>query len=168
MPLSSSSATPDETAELKRFFAQIERIKNQETPLKTPEERIGHNHMLIYVYARVVLDSLKWDDPFANRAHLQAEAAKAVSFLRVTIEETPEVLTCITDGRTFLFRSGEPLWVWVFPRILRLLGNPYCTPLVKDIELFFRQVFVSMMQSGSLWGEIPVFVQYLAEAVKGQ
>jgi len=131
---SATSSRPDETQELKRLFGIIERVKNHPDLLRTPEEHIAHNHMLIYVYTRVALDGLRWDEPFADRALLCAEALKAINFLKVTIKETPEVLGYSTDGKAFLFRGHEPLWLWILPKVLKLLGHPSCTSLAVAIE----------------------------------
>ncbi|KAK7740732.1 serine/threonine-protein kinase M1 [Cytospora paraplurivora] len=148
---STRSSRPDESSELKRFFEVIERVKNEPGALKTLEERVEHNHMLIYVYARVVLEGLKWDDPFADREQLKADALKAVHFLKVTIPETPTVLHFTTDGTTFLHRGPEPLWVWLFPKLLRMLGHPRCPALSSALESLFNFVFLTARKSAGLW-----------------
>lgn len=145
------SSRPDETGELKRLFEAIETVKNDPESLKTLNERVEHNHMLIYVYARVVLEGLKWDDPFADRDQLQTEALKAVHFLNVTIQETPTVLNFSTDGRSFLYRGREPLWVWLFPKVLRMLGHPQCLALSSSLQSFFHFVLMTPNKSGGPW-----------------
>jgi len=130
---------PDETDELKRLFSIIEKVKNEPDLLQTPEEQVEHNHMLIYVYARVVLESLKWDDPFADQAALQADALKAINFIKVTVKETPDVLEYTTDGTSFLIRGTEPLWLWILPKVLRMLGHakwPALSPVIEDFCRF--------------------------------
>ena len=49
-PSTKSSTRSDENAELKGFFAKIQRIKDNPGVLKTLKDRVEHNHMLIYVY----------------------------------------------------------------------------------------------------------------------
>lgn len=161
------TSRPDETGELKRLFAAIERVKNQPDLLKTAEQRIEHNHMLIYVYARVVLEGLKWDDPFANQAQLKAEALKAINFLKVTIKETPTVLDHRTDGKSFLFRGRETLWLWLFPKVLKMLGHSQCLALTVPIEAFFQNL-LAMTQSGALWADMSAFVTYFQGLVHGK
>ncbi|KAL2883978.1 serine/threonine-protein kinase M1 [Colletotrichum sp. CLE4] len=163
---STKSTRSDENAELKRLFAVIERVKNKPELLETPEQRTDHNHMLIYVYARVVLEGIKLDDPFADRNHLRNEALKAINFLKVTIEETPNVLNHTTDGKQFVFRGEEPLWIWVFPKILRLLGHSRCLELMGDFEGFFQFVILVVIRTGSMWKLLPFMLLYLRETSK--
>ncbi|UQC83200.1 phosphatidylinositol 3 [Colletotrichum lupini] len=160
---SSKSTRSDENAELKRLFAVIEKVKNKPELLETAEQRTGHNHMLIYVYARVVLEGIKLDDPFADRNHMRNEALKAINFLKVTIEETPNVLNHTTDGKQFVFRGEEPLWIWVFPKILRLLGHSRCLELTGDFEGFFQFVILVVIRTGSMWKLLPFMLLYLRE-----
>ncbi|KAI1392547.1 phosphatidyl inositol 3-kinase [Hypoxylon trugodes] len=157
---STRSSRPDETAELKRFFGTIEEVKNQPDLLKTPKQRMDHNHMLIYVYTRVVLEGLKWDDPFADKGQLRAEASRAVNFLKIAIRETPEVLI-ESDSSSFLFRGSEPLWLWIFPKIVKMLGNSYCADLRDEINSFFREIFLTASTTGLLWLALPRFLEYI-------
>lgn len=158
---SARSSRPDESGELKRSFEVIERVKNEPGALKTLEERVEHNHMLIYVYARVVLEGLKWDDPFADREQLTADALKAVHFLKVTIPETPTVLNFTTDGTAFLHRGSEPLWVWLFPKLLRMLGHPKCPVLTSALESLFNFIFLTASKSAGLWNVCEPLYGYL-------
>ncbi|KAF9871571.1 hypothetical protein CkaCkLH20_10982 [Colletotrichum karsti] len=160
---STRSSRSDENAELKRLMAVIERIKNNPELLKTPEERTEHNHMLIYVYARVVLEGIKLDDVFADKDRLRNEALKAINFMKVTIEETPNVLNYTTDGKQFVFRGEEPLWLWVFPKVLRLLGHARCLDLTTAIEGFFRFLILVAIRAGSMWSLLSSMIMYLRE-----
>ncbi|KAF6838930.1 protein kinase Rad3 (phosphatidylinositol 3) [Colletotrichum plurivorum] len=160
---STKSTRADENAELKRLFAVIEKIKNQPELLRNTEERAEHNHMLIYVYARVVLEGIRLDDPFADRNHLRNEALKAINFLKVTVEETPSVLGHTTDGKQFVFRGEEPLWVWIFPKVLRLLGHVRCLDLTEAIEGFFHFLLHVVVRSGSTWAFLTPMLSYLRE-----
>ncbi|KAI0019098.1 phosphatidyl inositol 3-kinase-like protein [Xylariomycetidae sp. FL0641] len=159
------SSRPDEIAELKRFFTTIEQVKNQPDVLVSAKERVDHNHMLIYVYARVVLEPLKWDDPFADRAQLRTEAIRAISFLRVTIRETPDVLLASAEPGSFRLHGPEPLWIWIFPKILKLLACRACADLAPIIESFFQELYVVACQVSSLWSFIPDFLAYLSSSL---
>ncbi|CAN8100340.1 unnamed protein product [Discula destructiva] len=155
------SSRPDENNELKRLFEMIERVKADPGLLKTPEDHLEHNHMLIYVYACVKLDGLKWDDPFANRDHLQSEVSQTVQFLRLTILEDDAVLFGTTDGSKFLHRGPEPLWVWLFPKLLKMLGHPHCLPLSTSLESFFLFLFETVSKAGDLWHRCEPLYGYL-------
>ncbi|KAK4042470.1 hypothetical protein C8A01DRAFT_44486 [Parachaetomium inaequale] len=147
----SKSSRPDETTELKRLFATIEKVKNDPACLKTHDERVEHNHLLIYVCGGVFLESLKLDDAFTDRERLRTDALKAVNFLRVTIKETPTVLQCTTDGKMFLGRGREPLWVWILPKLLRMLGHRRCLGISGEIEELCQYVLLLAAGTTRLW-----------------
>lgn len=158
---SARSNRPDENSELKRLFERIEAVKNDPESLKSAHERVEHNHVLIYVYACVVLEGLRWDDPFANLNQLRADAEKAIGFLRVTIQETPTVLNFTTPHGTFLRRGSEPLWVWLFPKLLKMLGHPKCLDLTSALQSFFVFVLVDASKSAGLWNICEPLYGYL-------
>ncbi|KXX76695.1 Protein kinase rad3 [Madurella mycetomatis] len=157
---SSRSSRPDETTELKRLSAVIEKVKNDPGCLKTHEERVEHNHLLVYVCGGVFLESLKLDDAFADGERLRAEALKAINFLRVTIAETPAVLKCTTDGKAFLSRGKEPLWLWILPKLLRMLGHRRCLAISAEIEGLCQDVLLLTSRNASLWDLGPSLIQY--------
>jgi serine/threonine-protein kinase ATR len=163
----SKSSRPDETTELKRLFATIEKVKNDPDCLKTHEERVQHNHLLVYVCGGVFLESLKLNDAFADRERLQADALKAVNFLKVTIKETPSVLKCTTDGKTFLGRGKEPLWVWILPKLLRMLGHRRCLGISREIEDLCRYILLLAAQSAALWDLGRALMDYLRANFSG-
>ncbi|KAI8295887.1 Protein kinase rad3 [Colletotrichum sp. SAR 10_99] len=163
LPASTKSTRSDENTELRSLSAVIERVKNKPGLLRTPDERTEHNHMLIYVYSRVVLDGIKLDDPFADKKVIRSEALKAINFLKVTIEETPIVMNYTTDGKQFVFRGEEPLWVWVFPKVLKLLGHARCLDLTAPIEEFFRFIILVVSGVGSMGALLSSMLLYLRE-----
>ncbi|KAJ4323015.1 serine/threonine-protein kinase M1 [Fusarium piperis] len=158
---STKSSRSDENSELKGLFAVIQRVKDDPALLKTPEERVENNHMLLYVYARVVLDGIRLDDPFLDWAHVRTEGIKAINFLKFTIKETPLVLKHKVNGQEFMFRGQEPLWVWLLPQLLRLLGHPQCVELTEGIEGFLQYLILTVAQTRSLWDLAPSIMLYL-------
>ncbi|KAF4124503.1 serine/threonine-protein kinase ATR [Geosmithia morbida] len=164
---STKSSRSDENAELKSHFCTIQRVKDNPDLLKTPEERIEHNHMLIYVYTRAVLENVKLDDPFLDRIHVRAEVLKAINFLRFTVKETPSVLTYRTNGEGFLFRGQEPLWIWLLPQLLRMLGHPQCLELQGSIEGFLQYIFLVVSRSEALREMIPSLGLYHRASLTG-
>lgn len=168
LPASTKSTRSDENTELRSLSAVIERVKNNPGLLRTPDERTEHNHMLIYVYSRVVLDGIKLDDPFADKKVIRSEALKAINFLKVTIEETPIVMNYTTDGKQFVFRGEEPLWVWVFPKVLKLLGHARCLDLTAPIEEFFRFIILVVSEVGSMGALLSSMLLYLRETSNGE
>lgn len=118
--------------------------------------------MLIYV-VRVVLEGDKWDDPFANWEHLHKEAVKVIDCLKATIEDTPHVLTYQTPTGSFVSRGNEPLWLWLFPKLLRLLGHPKCLNLSDFLESFFQSILEIACASGLQWDWARSFCYYLRD-----
>lgn len=165
---STKSSRSDENAELKGHFATIQRVKDNPDLLSTLSERVEHNHMLIYVYSRAVLENIKLDDPFLDRTHTRAEVLKAVNFLRFTIKETPSVLSFCTGGEGFLFRGQEPLWTWLLPQLLRMLGHPHCLDLQGSLEGFLQYLLLVTARSESLREVAPALGLYLRGCLTGE
>jgi serine/threonine-protein kinase ATR len=166
----SSSTKPsrsDDNAELKGLFAIIQRVKDDPDLLKTADERLEHNHMLIYVYCRVVLEAIKLDDPFLDKPHVRAEALKAINFLRFTINETPSVLCFASSDHGLLYRGQEPLWIWMLPQLLRMLGHPKCAELEGSIEGFLQYLLLVVARTGQLWKMTSLLALYYRGCLTG-
>lgn len=149
---STKSSRSDESSELKRLFAVIQRVKDEPHLLKSHRERVGHNHMLIYVYCRVALQGINLDDPFIDRSHVHSELLKAVKFLRFSVKETPAVLASVDHAQRFLHRGREPLWTWLLPHLLRILGHDKCTELEGPIEGLLQYILLLVFRTNALWG----------------
>lgn len=162
---STKSSRSDESNELKELFATIQLVKDHPELLKSHADRVEHNHMLIYVYCRVALEGIKLDDPFVNRAHAHAEALKAINFLRFTIKETPSVLAHTHASKTLLYRGTEPLWVWLLPHLLRLLGHALFQELEGSLEGFLQYLLLLVSRTNELWSHGPELVLYLRACV---
>ncbi|KAK3372021.1 phosphatidyl inositol 3-kinase-like protein [Podospora didyma] len=162
---SRSLSRPDEDSELKRLASVVNNYLENPDQQKTPEEHVEHNHLLIYVCCGVALDSLKWDDPLADPVHLRTVALKAINFFKVMIKETPAVLTYTTDGTTFLFRNTEPLWLWILPKMLKIMGHSKALPISGVIESLCQDILLLTSQSGCVWGLGSVLMQYFRENV---
>ena len=165
---SAKSSRSDDGNELKGLFATIQQIKDHPEMLKSPQDRVEHNHMLIYVYCRVALEAIKLDDPFLNRTHAHAEALKAINFLRFTIKETPSVLNYTHCGDTLLHRGRGPLWAWLLPQLLRLLGHGSFEGLDGSLEGFFQYILLVVSRADELWFLAPSLVFYLRACLTGK
>lgn len=165
---SNKSSRSDENSELKGLFAVIQRVKDNPGLLKSVDDRLEHNHMLVYVYCRFVLDAIKLDDPFLDKGHLRSEVQKTINFLRFTINETPAVLGYKDEKSSLLFRGREPLWIWLLPQLLRLLGHPKCTELEGYIEGFLQYLLLIASRNSALW-ELPAHISlYLRGGLTGE
>ncbi|OAA55659.1 hypothetical protein ISF_07764 [Cordyceps fumosorosea ARSEF 2679] len=164
---SSSSRSADDSAELKALFAVIQRVKDRPELLGTPAQRLEHNHMLVYVYCRVVLDAVRLDDPLLDVARVRAEALRALTFLRFTVNETPSALSFSSADHGLLLRGGEPLWAWLLPRWLRMLGHPRCEELRGAIEGFLQYLLLTVARVSKLWPVIGPLTLYLRGCLTG-
>jgi serine/threonine-protein kinase ATR len=156
----------EENKELDGFLATIQRVADHPELLKSTSDRIEHNHMISYVYTRAALDGIKLEDPVLDPKRLRNDALKAINFLRFSIKETPTLLTYRSDGG-FLFRGQEPLWVWLVPRLLRLLGHENCLDLQGSIEGFLQFLQLTAARHGNLWEFAAALAQYLRSILNG-
>lgn len=164
---SGTSTRSTENGELKRLFSVIENIKNNPDLLQTSEDKTRHNHMLIYVYFRAVLDALRPDDPFLDKERIRAEGSKAIHFLKLAVVETPPVLVCSAEPDEFLSRGSEPLWTWAFPKIFRLLGHPQYHELSDPMINLCQCIFRVTSRHAQLRSSLASMVYYLKEIVAG-
>ncbi|KAK2593293.1 serine/threonine-protein kinase M1 [Conoideocrella luteorostrata] len=164
---STKSSRSDESNELKGLFATIQRVKDHPELLSSHTDRVEHNHMLIYVYCRVALESIKLDDPFVNQAHAHGEALKAINFLRFTIKETPSVLIYANGSNTLLYRGVEPLWAWLLPYLLRFLGHDLFQELAGSLEGFLQYLLLLISRVDELWSLGQGLILYLRTCIVG-
>ncbi|KAL2758545.1 hypothetical protein ACRALDRAFT_2099058 [Sodiomyces alcalophilus JCM 7366] len=161
---STRTSRSDDNAELRRLSATIQQVESNPGLLKTPDDQLRHNHLLTYVFIRAVLGGLRINDPFADRSHLRSEVLRAISFLKLIVQETPAVLQYTdTSEHQFELRGDEPLWVWVFPKLLRLLGHAQFLELSPDIEGFFQEVLALLAPSQTLQNTLSAIVAYFRE-----
>jgi len=164
---SRSSSRPDEISELKHFSTIIDQVKENPEILETAEQRLSHNHMLIYVCGCVIFEPSKWGDPFANYNELREQALKAIQLMHGAIRETPTVLAFVTDGKAFVCRGKEPLWLWILPKVLQLLGRSKCLALSDAIESLFQYIILVAANKSSLWELGASLGQYLRASLAG-
>lgn len=155
------AARSDENNELKRLQTVIQKVIDSPDLLRTTEDRVEHNHLLIYVYARVHIDGIKLDDPFLDTNNLRSVLQKAINFLRFTIKETPSVLNYVPQGGSLLLRGRAPLWLWLLPQLLQLLGHDRCQELTGSIEGFLQYIQLITATHGLLWRTASYLGQYL-------
>ena len=164
---SSRSSHLDDNRELKRLQARIDQVRLNPGLLVTEQDRIQHNHLILYVCGGVLLESQKWHDPFADHNQLRIQATKVIDLLTVTISETPRVLNSLADDRTFLSRGREPLWLWILPKVLKMLGHGKSLALTPVIEGLFQRIFILAAQEEQLWGLSSHLMEFLRVSFAG-
>lgn len=155
-----------EQDDLQRLMSEVSSLENNTAELTSIEAKLEHKHKLIYVFGLAVLERLTTDDPFMNIRSLLLQASEALDIFMSTIRETPEVLAyVIKPDSTLRGRGKEPLWIWLFPRVLTLLGRRQCESLTEKIKDLFYVSFQAVARSTKLWDLASYFFIYLKECV---
>ena len=162
-----STAKPSRPAEqddLQKLMSEVSALENNGTGQDNLEAKARHKHKLIYVFARAVLERLAQDDPFMNVQEVVGHAADALDIFMNTIKENPTVLGYVlAPGENLQTRRQEQLWIWLFPKVLTLLGRRGCDPLTEKIKDFFYVSFQAVARSPKLWNLSSFFFCYLKE-----
>lgn len=134
--------------------------------IEDPDHKLERKHKLIYVFSRALLERIVSDDPFVNLPLLVKQADEACDLFLMTLRESPEVLGyTLTADEIFPGRGQEPLWKWLFPRLLALLGRKGCEKLTKKIGSIFLVSYRGSARSPKLWGLSSSLYRYLKECV---
>jgi serine/threonine-protein kinase ATR len=157
---------PVEKDDLKRLMKEVSELENSAFQSDDILVKLDHKHKLIYVFARAVLERLSVDDPFMNHEQLVSQALEALDIFMLAIKELPGVLDYVLPaGATLQNRGQEPLWTWLFPRVLTLLGRRQCGNLTEKIKDFFYVSFQAVARSPRHWNLNSFFFNYLKECV---
>lgn len=155
---------PTDQDELKALMAEISDAENNGIQFEALSAQLDHKHKLIYVFARLVLEKLSGDDPFMDTQKLADQASAAIDLYITIAKEVPEVFEYVlAPGATLQGRGQEVLWIWLFPRILTLLGRRNCETLTEKIKDFFYVSFQAVAQSPKLWNLTSCFFCYLKD-----
>jgi serine/threonine-protein kinase ATR len=157
---------PAEQDDLKRLMREVSDLEISVIQSDDIAVKLEHKNKLIYVFARAVLEKLGIDDPFMNYEPLIVQASDALDIFILAIRELPGVLDYVLPAETTLQSRGqEPLWVWLFPRVLTLLGRRQCEKLTEKIKYFFFISFQVVGRSPQHWNLNSFFFTYLKECI---
>jgi serine/threonine-protein kinase ATR len=160
----SKSLRQADQEDLKKLMDEVSNQEASTADFSNAEAKLEHKHKLIYVFARAVLERLAGDDPFLDAQKILPQASDALDIFMSTIKEIPDVLAyCVGPESTLLSRGQEPLWFWLFPRILALLGRQQCDSLAEKIKDFFYVSFQVVARSPKLWTLSSFFFSYFKE-----
>jgi serine/threonine-protein kinase ATR len=124
-------------------------------------EQMEHCHELIYVVIVGVLEKLTKSNASIDEQELQ-KASEGLDVLIVKIKELPVVLDQVPGPRVQqLSGSDAPLWFWLFPQILALVGSKRCETLQDKIRDFFKVSFIEVSNTLQLWALNSAFFCYL-------
>lgn len=168
-PTKPSTSREPKQDELKRLMIEVSELENNAQELTDPDVKLEHKHKLIYVFARAVLERLHNDDPFINLPQLTSQASDALDIFISTILEVPSVLEySLSPAISLQTRGPEPLWVWLFPRVLTIFGRRGCDALTEKIKEFFHTCFQVVSRSPKLWKLNFLFFSYLRDCASGK
>lgn len=159
------SRRSNEQDELKTIMDEVSLAVNGGTKLEKAEDK----HKLIYVLTRSLLEKLAGDDPFMDVKSLLGQASEALDVFTVHVKEDVSILEYSTPADSTLQGRGiEPFWVWLFPRILALLGRAKCEILTDQITSFFTVSFQAVARTPRLWTLNSFFFSYLTECASSK
>lgn len=163
-----NSVTAEVPEDFQRLLLEVAETGEAEYGEENLDVKLQHHHKLIYVVAKAVLEPLTQDNPFANTGHQIQQASEAIDILIATIKETPEVLLHVSSAQD-CFRVGSPipLWIWLIPKLLTLLGREGCDALKDKIQEFIHVSITSASRSVRLWGLNVSIFSYLRHCVDG-
>lgn len=131
------------------------------------DQKLEQKHNLIYVLSRAVLETLVNDDPFKDVSQLVGQASEALEIFVVAIKEVPEVLDHVLPAdQVFPGRGEEPLWQFLFPKVLALLGRRGCEDLTNKISSLFCASLQGVGRSPKLWNLSSIFFSVLKTSVQ--
>ncbi|KHJ35348.1 putative protein kinase rad3 [Erysiphe necator] len=158
------SSSQAESNELQKLTTEVSDYENSSSKIDDPETQIRHIHKLTYVLSRAVLERLQKNDPYINFEELICQAGETLDLFCINFEAYPMVLLYqLTPGESFQSRGSEPLWAWLFPRVLGLLGPTRYETLTKKIRTLFLLSFQSTHRMPNLWDVGSTFFGYLKD-----
>lgn len=166
----SNSRRPSKHGEQEDFRRLLlEMSKHEEDPNRDTsiEAVIAYHYKLIYVVVKAVLEVLTRENAVINEQLLQ-QASAGLDILTATIKETPDVLAHTADWDSQIQTgTNAPLWVWLFSRLLALVGRQQCDILHHKITDFFCVSFSIVSKSLKLWTLNKSFFYYLRHCADG-
>ncbi|KAG9243553.1 protein kinase-like protein rad3 [Calycina marina] len=152
--------------DLKALMNEISDVENNSVEFEDDGAKVDHKQKLLCLLARTVLERLASDDPFMDVPKLVSQASDALDIFLAIVKEVPSVLVYrCKPGLLLQGRGHEPLWLWLFPRILALLGRRHCDCLAAKIRELIFACFQVVSKSPKLWNLTSLFFSYLQECI---
>jgi len=152
----------DDQDEFQQLLLDVSKYEENPHGVTSIEERLEHCQELIYVVVIGVLEPLTQSNTSVNEQDQIQKASEGLDVLIVTIKEFSIVLDQIPGKRVqMLSGSGAPLWMWLFPQVLALVGSKRCDTLKDKITEFFKVSFSEVSTTLQLWALNSAFFGYL-------
>jgi serine/threonine-protein kinase ATR len=136
----------------KDAFQQLldEIISAEERDSSSYGEDIATNYKVLQVVTAAGLSVLLEDDPFAQTEDLLQQASNCLLVIKLTIQRDPQVLFCAPPAET-----SQPeqlfLYLWLFPRLLPLLGHPKTRVLAGELLDTIEAMFWAVSSRPEHW-----------------
>lgn len=139
----------------------------QEPQAETIETDIHVNYRLVYVVFRAGLEVLLQEDPFQQENVLNEQALNSLAVIQLTIERSPEVLFFVPPAHEPGFEPGGPLFLWLLPKLLSILGNGRDERVQEKITDLIRSTISVQSRSSTLRERLHPVSKYAQGCVKG-
>ncbi|KAF2733102.1 hypothetical protein EJ04DRAFT_295336 [Polyplosphaeria fusca] len=123
----------------------------------TDEPNSQLNAQLISVVADAGLDALLQDNLFALDL-LLSQAKDSIDVIKVTLQRRPHLLLNEKDAEG----DGSPrppLYIWLLPKLLGLLGHPNFEPIQESLSDLLRTAFTLLVRSHATWRQAKSVLQ---------
>lgn len=128
------------------------------------EATVETNAQLISVVVEAGLDVLVKDNPFAPDT-LTQQAKDSLTVISYTIEKIPGVLLFTGIGND---GDNLPLFLWLLPKILNLLGRRHTAIIQKDLCNVLDTSIRSLQQNSQIWQHACSLRNIITTVVEGQ
>jgi serine/threonine-protein kinase ATR len=152
----------DDQDDFQQLLLDVSKYEENPHEMLSIEERLEHCQELIYVVVIGVLEPLTKDRASGNEQDQLQKASEGLDVLIATIKEFPVVLNQAPGQRVqMLSGSDAPLWLWLFPQVLALVGRKRCETLRDKIVDFFKASFTEVSKTLQLWALNSAFSSFM-------
>ena len=163
-------ALPDGQGNLGQLLSEIlgtgQGTPNDDSAIETD---LNVNYKLVSVVTRAGLEVLLHDDPFVRTERLLPQAMNSISVIQLTIQRTPDVLfvsaSAGTDARE---RSGLPMYIWLMPKLLQLLGRKDVEACQDSLLELLSVILQATTESAADWSDTNTLTRYCQACIGGE
>jgi serine/threonine-protein kinase ATR len=128
------------------------------------EATVETNAQLISVVAEAGLDVLVSDNPFAPDTLIQ-QAKDSLTVISYTVAKIPSVLLFVGIG---LPGDDLPLFLWLLPKLLTLLGRRHMEALQQDLCNVLAATIQSLRNTTQFWRHAGIMQDITMAIVEGE
>ena len=158
----------DRQANFRQLLQEILDADQNEGHHTAVETNVQVNSKLIYVTVRAGLEVLPKDNPFDHQADLQKQALNSLAVIDLTIRRSPEVLFFVPERSDNPEKPRTPLFLWLVPQLLKLLGHHHNENLRKAVIRVLGTAISAQRSLSTLRTKIAPIQKYVQGCIKGQ